>query len=246
MLSGKPLFLLDSGKFPETGQTTSNTMRLASAPITSSIEHRLEQLILDGDFSPGSQLPLQGRGIVRTQHGKGSFVSSILPEVEAESTLMHLFNDHARTVFDLFEVREHLEGQAAGLAAERATDKDMHRIRKAYEELTDCEAHGTQNRAQCDYRFHRSITEASHNPILINILNSLNILIRQSVEMAVNNLGHRENYRQQLMKYHHQIFNAVISRQPDWAQKAASTHVRQSREALELIEREEEHGLIRQ
>ena len=70
--------------------------------ISQEISYRLERLILDGGLAPGQKIPserqlaarlrvsraiirealheLQGRGVIETRHGKGSFVASLVPE----------------------------------------------------------------------------------------------------------------------------------------------------------------------
>ncbi len=232
-------------------------------PISRGIAHRLEQLILDGDYKPGQKIPserqltqklgvsrslvrealkeLHGRGIIETHHGKGSFVSDILPVVADESVLMHLFQGHSRTLYDLLEVREQLEGQAAKLAAERGTQQDFYRITKAMEALEESDA---LVNAKLDHDFHRAIAEASHNPVLIHVLNSLKGLTLQSVQVTLSNLSHRNNIKQQIDKHHRQIYNAILSRQPQWAFKAATSHVFHVRTSLQEID-EKEHGIIR-
>jgi GntR family transcriptional activator of glc operon len=115
-------------------------MENKALPIAQSIARHLEELILDGTLAPDQKLPseralvtklgvsraiirealheLHGRGIIETRHGKGSFVSGIVSQPEDTGPLMQLYFGHARTLYDLFEVREQLEGQAAFLAAE--------------------------------------------------------------------------------------------------------------------------------
>ncbi len=123
--------------------------------IAQEISYRLERLILDGGLAPEQKMPserqlatrlgvsraiirealheLQGRGVIETRHGKGSFVARIVPGGEEDgedSPLLQMFTGHPRTLYDLLEVREQLEGQAAYLAAQRATALDLHRITK--------------------------------------------------------------------------------------------------------------------
>tara|TARA_R110002167_G_scaffold29013_9_gene97009 strand:+ start:2589 stop:3344 length:756 start_codon:yes stop_codon:yes gene_type:complete len=227
-------------------------------PISHAIAHRLEQLILEGSLAPEQKIPserqlaaklgvsrtiirealheLQGRGVIETRHGKGSFVADIVAEPNQESPLMQLFFGHSRTLYDLFEVREQLEGQTAGLAAQRASDKDQYQITRAFEAM---EAANPLTNAELDHAFHRSIAEASHNPVLVHVLNSLQSLMLHSVQASVLNLSHRKSFKQQIDKHHRQIFNAVISRQAQWAEKAAMAHVRHVSDSLRQIELQE-------
>jgi GntR family transcriptional activator of glc operon len=238
-------------------------MESKSLPISRAIAHQVEQMILDGSLAPQQKIPserqlatklgvsrsvvrealreLQGRGIIETRHGQGSFVAEIVREPTDESPLMQLFFTHSSTLYDLYEVREQLEGQAAYLAAKRATDEDHYRITKAFNAM---ESADPLTNAELDHAFHRAIVEASHNAVLVHILSSLKKLMLHSVHASVSNLSHRVNIRQQIDKHHRQIYNAVISRQAQWAQKAATAHVRHVCESVREIEKQE-HSIIR-
>ncbi|MEH6357175.1 MAG: FCD domain-containing protein [Marinobacter sp.] len=232
-------------------------------PMSRAVAYRLEQLILDGSLAPEQMIPserqlasrfgvsraivrealheLQGRGIIRTQHGKGSFVSHMVPEPENNGPLMQMFMEHSRTLYDLLEVRRELEGKAAYLAAERATEKDQYQITKAFEAMEKADP---LTNADLDHAFHRAIVNACHNPVLIHVLNSLKDLMLSSVQASVANLSHRDAFKRQMDKHHRQIYHSVISRQAKWAQKAAMAHVAHVAEALRSIEMQE-NGLIR-
>lgn len=235
---------------------------------STTIVHRLEELILDGTLKPGDKLPserqlserltasrplireaikeLRGRGVIETQHGRGSFVTGMLDQVEAHSSLTRLYHSHPRLLFDLLEVRERLEGQAAQLAAERATDKDLYLITKAFDAMNEeeNEERDLLQAAQLDHAFHRSIYEASHNPVLIHTLQNLMQLMLNSVVVSVSNLYHRDRPKQQIDAYHRLIFNAIIDRKPDNAYRAAVEHIRDVRDGIREIEQEEQR-LIR-
>jgi len=231
--------------------------------ISRAIAFRIEQMILDGSLPPDKKIPserrlaeklgvsrsiirealheLQGRGIIETKHGQGSFVKSVVDDIQDNSALMQLFNTHKRTLYDLYEVRALLEGQAAAMAAERGTDEELYAITKAFNAM---EAAKVANNADLDYTFHLKIAEASHNPVLVHILVSLKKLLLQSVETSLGNLSHRESFRLQIEKHHRQIYNAIITRRASWAHKAATAHVEYVSESLRMIE-ESESKIIR-
>ncbi|WP_432474759.1 FCD domain-containing protein [Amphritea sp. HPY] len=228
-------------------------------PIAHSIAHHLEQLILDGSLAPEQKMPserqlsarlgvsrsivrealheLQGKGIIETRHGKGSFVAKIIAEPADNSPLLQLFFGHSRTLYDLLEVRAQLEGQAANLAAQRANEKDHYVITKAFNAM---EVADPLTNASLDYAFHKAIAEASHNPVLVHVLSSLKELMLHSVQASVLNLSHRKSFKQQIDKHHRQIYHAVISGQAEWAQKAAMAHVQHVSDSLRQIEKEEQ------
>lgn len=216
--------------------------------ISREISYRLEQLILDGGLAPDQKIPserqlaermgvsraiirealheLQGRGVIDTFHGKGSFVASIVPatrDLDESGPLMHLFAGHPRTMYDLLEVREQLEGQAAFLAAQRATSMDRHRLTKAFRVLEETDP---LSNAKPDHGFHQAIVEASHNPILVHMLKGLKNMMLLSVQASVANLNPREAMRHSIMKQHRRIYQAILAGKPAAARKAAIDHVR--------------------
>jgi GntR family transcriptional repressor for pyruvate dehydrogenase complex/GntR family transcriptional activator of glc operon len=228
--------------------------------ISQEISYRLERLILDGGLAPEHKIPserqlaarlsvsravirealheLQGRGVIETRHGKGSFVASMVPganDLGEQSPLMHLFEGHPRTLYDLLEVREQLEGQAAYLAAQRATRLDRHRITKAFQALEETDP---LSNARPDHGFHLAIVEASHNPILVHVLNSLKKMMLLTVQASVANLNPREEMRKKIVRQHRQLYEAVVSGKAAAAQKAAMAHVRFVSEAMREMEKE--------
>ena len=231
------------------------------------IMQRIEALIIDGSLQPGEKVPserqlcvrlnasrpvireamkeLRGRGMIHTIHGKGSFVSNFLDSPSTDNTLDKLYDDHPRMLFDLLEVRELIEGQAAKLAAERATEKDLYRISKAFNAMHGAYENNADmmDAAKFDHAFHRSIYEASHNPVLIHTSQNIMKLMYNSVVVTVSNLYHRNRSKQQIEAYHRLIYNAIIDRKPANAERAAIDHIRDVRDRIIEIDREEQRLL---
>jgi GntR family transcriptional regulator, glc operon transcriptional activator len=228
--------------------------------IVQEISFRLEQLILDGGLAPEQKMPserqlatrlgvsrsvirealheLQGRGVIETRHGKGSFVSRIVSsheEGDEEGPLLQMFAGHPRTLYDLLEVREQLEGQAAFLAATRATPQDLHKITKAFSVLDQTDP---LSNARPDHSFHQAIVEASHNPVLVHVLNGLKNLMLMTVQASVANLNPREAMRNKITSQHRRIYQAVMARKPEAAKRLATAHVRFVSDSMREIERQ--------
>jgi DNA-binding FadR family transcriptional regulator len=236
---------------------------MSKQPAYQEVARRLEELILDGTLPPGEKIPserqlaerlklsrplirealkeLRGRGVIETHHGRGSFVAGMVLSDQGGNALNYLFRDHSRTLYDLLEVREILEGQAAYFAATRASDVDRYRISKAFEamEVPDTKSEPNIN-ANLDHDFHRTISEASHNPVLVHTLQGLSQLLLNSVLASVNNLYHRPEQKAKIIQHHREIYTAIMGRAPEKAREAASRHIREIRASLEEIEREEQ------
>jgi len=240
-----------------------NGEQLAARRVADVVAERIEKLIGDGVLKVGQALPserrlteklgvsrsalregmrlLRARGVIDTQHGKGSFVASLAPQ-QYTMPMMHLLASQPRTLYDLFEVRGMLEAEAARLAARRGTEVDFILITRCYEDMTAPAALNLppDERAKLDHAFHRAICEASHNPILVTMLQSLTDLLLSSVFASVNNLYHREPLKKQIDRQHARLYNAVTGRLPDQAHKAAREHIRHVIEGLRELENDEQ------
>lgn len=228
------------------------------------IAQQLEELILEGSLKAGDRMPserqlagrlgvsrplireafkaLQGRGVIKTVHGKGSFVTGAMQLSEGETALGKMYSQNPAMLYDLLEVRAVLEGQAAHLAATRATEKDLYFISKAFKAMNAAipQTHNRVFIAELDHAFHRSIYEASHNPVLIHTLQNLMQLMLDSVMVSVDNLYHRANAKSCIDDYHRLIYNAIMDRKPQSAEHAAMDHVRDIGTRIREIEREEQ------
>lgn len=227
------------------------------------VAERIEKLIVDGVLKQGQMLPserrlteklgvsrsalreglklLRARGVIETQHGKGSFVGNLTPSEQA-TPMMHLLASQPRTLYDLFEVRGMLEAESARLAALRGTPADFVLITRRYEEMMNAHSESTDaaTLARLDHAFHLAICEASHNPVLVHTLRSLTDLLLSSVFASVNNLYHREAHKRQIDRQHARLCNAVVGKLPEQARRAASEHIRSVVERLREIEQEEQ------
>lgn len=251
-----------------------NTAKPASASSSFSPDSRkladqvaahIEALIVDSVLKVGQALPserrlmeklgcsraalreglriLRGKGLIRTEHGKGSFVAPF-DRIRDTSPLMHLFASQPRTLFDLLDVRELLEAEAARLAASRATDADLILIRRhflAWQQAQGADQNiSADDHAHLDHAFHRAISEAAHNPVLTHILESLSELTLSSVFASVKYLYARPHYKGQIDRQHQKLVNAIENRRPDDAFQAAREHIGAVRSNLMEVEREAE------
>ena len=242
------------------GESTATRTRVADQ-----VAERIERLIVDGVLKVGQALPserrlvdklgcsrsalreglriLRGRGIIDTEQGRGSFVADLSRANDA-TPLMHLFASQPRTLYDLLEVRALLEGESARLAALRATDADLILLKRRYEEMLLAQSEtpppDPREHARRDHAFHRAISEASHNPVLVHTLQSLSELMLSTVFASVNNLYHRPVQKRQIDRQHTRLYNAIAERLPDQAQRAAREHIHSIRDNLREIEQEEQ------
>ena len=124
--------------------------------LADTVAGELEKRILEGSLKPGDRLPaeralaielgvsrpslreaiqkLVAKGILTTRHGGGTHVTDRL-EAHFADPWQDMLKGHPLLHRDLLEFRQMLEGQAAALAAQRATDVDIARLDAVYATL---------------------------------------------------------------------------------------------------------------
>jgi len=116
---------------------------------------------------------LAGRGVLTTRQGAGVFVTAIDVTEDWDTVLTRA------AIGEVLEARIAIETEAASLAAERRTPADLRGIRRA---LAGREGHvRLDDHVDADMRFHRAVTDASHNSLLVEMVDSFVPRVRQAM-----------------------------------------------------------------
>jgi GntR family transcriptional regulator, transcriptional repressor for pyruvate dehydrogenase complex len=208
-------------------------------------------LIECGELRPGDRLPaerelavqlgvsrpsvraglrsLSAIGVLQTRHGAGTFITDGPPTLGSEP-LSFLAALHGFTRDEMFEARRALEVGVAGLAAERANDEQIATIA---EEVTGMFAalDDPQTFLIHDIRFHRSVADASGNPILASLVEMVSALF---YEQRRKTAQHGRDLKESA-HLHRAIYHAIRAHDPKRASAAMSEHlsVAQQAQALE-------------
>jgi len=129
--------------------------------------------------------------------------------------------DHQQ-VFELYAMRQILEGSAARFAATHAIEADIARLYDLQEQLA--QADDDMLHVMLNRRFHQAIYEAAHNRYLLQTLESLNdsfALLRSSTFRLPDRSRNSDEERRR-------IIAAIEQRNPDLAEKEAREHILQS------------------
>ncbi|EMY33380.1 Transcriptional regulator [Arthrobacter crystallopoietes BAB-32] len=138
----------------------------------------------------------------------------------------------------LFEVRERMDPMAAALAAERRTPEDIARLEAAARHLNPLEGELDLRSLAAHREFHRAIYTASHNELLINVLEGLWDKADRYRLVGLQSRKDSAADRQRVDKEHRQIMEAVIAGNATAAEKAMLEHVQKSlgRRAIDELE----------
>jgi len=194
----------------------------------------LKRTILEGRVAPGEKLNevelARALGISRTpvreainRLGKEGLVE-IFPQ---RGAFVVQFSE--KDIFELFLIRENLEGLAARLAADRITDSSLARL--------ECCVHGfkepfsdkdIQRYAREDFRFHQSIVTLSDARRLIQLVSSLHDHIRI---FRLTTRGVSDRMKSSLAE-HRFIIEALRKKDPEESEERMRQHIRRVRDGV--------------
>jgi len=184
---------------------------------------------------------LSSQGLLESRAGGGTFVAQ--PRAEADPMLT-LFRENPEYRFDVLEIRHALEGSAAFYAALRGTPEDRERIRAAYD--TMIAMHGRDDpmqEARADAAFHLSIVEASHNLVLLHVMQQMFALLQNSISHNLDKLYTIHRVFNPMSAQHETLMRAILAGEPEEARRAAQDHLTFVEESLKRIDEEEARKL---
>jgi GntR family transcriptional repressor for pyruvate dehydrogenase complex len=159
-------------------------------------------------------------GVMKIRHGVGTFVASGPPEF-GKSSLSLLSALHGFQSWQMFEARIILESHLAALAAERG--KEEHHAALA-EEVAEMFAsiENPPNYLIHDLIFHRVISQASGNPILAAIIETITSALYDTRRKTVE----RSTDLRESAEMHRELYRAIRARKPQEAHNLMEQHLR--------------------
>src|ERR1039457_1602046 len=226
---------------PRTKQDEPNPHR------TMHVVNHIRSLIENGALQPGDKLPperefarslkisraslrtgigyLAAMGVMKVRHGVGTFVSDGPAEFGKESfNLMGVL--HGFQSWHMFEVRLILEGHLAALAA--VSGKEEHHTALAGEvaEIFASVDNPTEFLIH-DVIFHRILSQASGNPILAALMETITSALYDKRSKTVE----RSTDLRESAEMHRRIYRAIRARDPVEARKLMEQHLRMAQTA---------------
>lgn len=122
-------------------------------------------------------------------------------------------------VGELYEMRRVLEGTAAALAARHATDVEIEVLRQIADR--DKDESDANQLAQNNRLFHQTLYQCAHNRYLLKTLQALQNAMLLLGRSTLAEAGRSTTARDE----HHEIINALESRDPELARSVANRHI---------------------
>lgn len=234
--------------------------RIKVAKISDQIVSQIEAMIVDGRFEAGQKLPaerelaqqfsvsrqslreaiqkLEAKGLLERRHGGGTFVTDSVNE-SVTTPLFELLAKHPESQFDLLEFRHALEGISSFYAALRGTDADLDRIEFSINSIMDSQTRAIDEQVQSLVNFYLRIAEASHNVVLLHVVQGMRELLAENIKQNLEVLANNPSVVEQLNQHRLQIAKAIIDGQPEQARDACHQHLSYIEQALMEMTKEQ-------
>lgn len=210
--------------------------------IYENIIFQIKELIDEEKLRPGDRLPserkmagylgcsrtsvreafrvLEADGLVISRQGGGRFIQDTDQEMVMSYRLRPSDAIERNAMLQFIEAREALEPKIAELACRRASQQELNAIKFDLENLAaDFGTASKKNDAPLN--FHLSIAQASHNSILVSMMQANANLIRQIRKWTLFSIKRRtEDYQE-----HEAILNALLDRDADLAVETVGNHL---------------------
>jgi len=225
----------------------------APKPVHVQVVEGIQQLVKNGDLTPGDQLlperelaerlgvsrtsvrkamaRLEGMGIIQVTPRGGAYVRRRSLEDAVEPLTQILYQEREKVAHQ-FEVRQMIETQAARLAALRRDESDLQSLRELNRQFEVGLRQGDVA-FEANARFHIAIVKAAKNPILTEITIAL-----LTAAMEVYASARRRSFLDapdslRFVTEHNQIINAIAQQDPDLADNLMAKHIDDARLRIE-------------
>jgi DNA-binding FadR family transcriptional regulator len=133
----------------------------------------------------------------------------------------------------LFELRAILEGDAAFLAASRRTEKHILDMQVCLDDLQQTIRKNVDGTAP-DFAFHHLVASATHNKYFIELMDFLNLRIKEVIHQARNHSSQQPGLPEAVEEEHVAIYQAIATMDPEGARKAMLNHIQKAADRLGL------------
>ncbi|MFH1488888.1 MAG: FadR/GntR family transcriptional regulator [Pseudomonadota bacterium] len=203
------------------------------------IIQQMRGAILEGKLQPGTRLASESELVIEfgvskatlrealraleylglIEIRKGASGGAFVAEVDMEITKAHLMNFlHFKnlSVKQISAIRRNLEPYAASVAAGKMTDEDLEKLKNLNELCRKSLSSGdSDSLRKNEIKFHRTIANATQNPILILILDFVENLLEDVKRILKPDL----EFSRGVVESHERVYEALAARDAERASK---------------------------
>jgi DNA-binding GntR family transcriptional regulator len=194
----------------------------------------LKRIILERQILPGGKLNegdlAQALGISRTP------IREAINRLEKEGLVKiipqrgaYVVQFTEKDVFELFLIRENLEGLAAYLSATKISEKDLSKLESSVEGFTEpFDEKEIRRYAREDFKFHQAIVQFSDAQRLINLISTQHDYIRI---FRLTTMGVSGRMKVSIEE-HRKLLDAFRRKNPEEAERTMREHIRHVRDGV--------------
>ncbi|KEF38403.1 transcriptional regulator, GntR family [Schinkia azotoformans MEV2011] len=221
-----------------------NYKKIKPKKIYEEVAEAIHEMIRSGKLKPGDKLDsvqqlaenfqvgrsairealtsLRAMGLVEMKQGEGTYVKQFdSANITFPLSMAILMNK--QDIFNLLEVRKIIEVGSAAAAAKKRTTEQLDSMEDALNNMKNANKEFGET---ADLQFHLAVTEASNNPLLIQLMNQVSGLMGESMK-EIRKVWIFSNYSNldRLYKEHMDIFKAIKEEKEEEARQAMLRHL---------------------
>jgi DNA-binding GntR family transcriptional regulator len=194
----------------------------------------LKRIILERQIPPGGKLNegdlAKALGISRTP------IREAINRLEKEGLVKIIPQRGAfvvqfteKDIYELFLIRENLEGLAAYLATSKMSEKDLAKLESSVEGFSEpFEEKEIRRYAREDFKFHQAVVQFSEAQRLISLISTLHDYIRIFRLTTIGVSGRMKTS----LDEHRELLQAFRDRRPEEAERRMREHIRHVRDGV--------------
>ena len=225
-------------------------MKISNTKIYEQVADIILEQIKAGDYQVGDKLPsiqkigkqygvsvasvrealnaLRTIGIIEMKQGYGTFIK------QTETTFFELGDKFTSLsqIKELLELREIVESATVEKAALYRTEEDLVELKQALVEMGQAVTDGTSGE-KADLEFHLAIAKAAKNTLLVELLNNISELMRNSMEETRKIFIYsKQKTMNKLLEEHDVIYQAILQQNDVKAVDAMRAHLLEVKETI--------------
>ncbi|MFX3623045.1 MAG: FadR/GntR family transcriptional regulator [Ectobacillus sp.] len=167
---------------------------------------------------------LSAMGLIEMRQGEGTYVKSF--SAAAVATFLNTaILMKQEDIMNLLEVRKVLETGVVQAAAMRRTAEDLQEMERWLREMKN--GIGDEKIGeQADFHFHMAVSKASHNRILVELMNHVSEMVAETIgETRQLILYGEQTTAERLAEEHRVIYDAIVNQDGEAARQAVYDHL---------------------
>lgn len=166
---------------------------------------------------------LAARGVIEARAGIGLSVAAVDADTVSSTVRLFMHGSKAALAYaQVHEVRRLVEIEAAGLAAKRATEQDLVKLKRSMDLLIEA-GNDAEQWARRDVEFHRTVCMLTHNPLHLIMLDAIGDVLLEIRQATINIPGRLPK----LLIVHQGIYEAIAAHDEARSRSRMRSHLRE-------------------